>query len=70
MSLLQQNLAAGRFENFFPRSLLGENRRLRDVLEAKGYEVKFCEFSGGHDPVGWRGPFVEGMMALTSARDN
>ena len=58
-------LAAGRFEHwFFPSSLLTENRRLRDVLQAKGYTVEYAEFSGGHDPVCWRGPFVDGLMAL------
>ncbi len=59
-------LAAGRFEHwFFPSSLLTENRRLRDVLQAKGYLVDYAEFSGGHDPVCWRGPFVDGLIALT-----
>jgi len=59
-------LAAGRFEHwFFPSSLLTENRRLRDVLQAKGYTVAYAEFSGGHDPVCWRGPFVDGLMTLT-----
>jgi enterochelin esterase family protein len=57
-------LTAGLFENYFPLSLLAENRRFRDVLEAKGYAVRYTEFSGGHDPVGWRGPFVEGLMTL------
>jgi enterochelin esterase-like enzyme len=57
-------LCAGRFENFFPNSLLVENRRLRDVLLAKGYTVDYTEFSGGHDPVCWRGPFVEGVTKL------
>jgi enterochelin esterase-like enzyme len=59
-------LSAGRFENFFPFSLLGENRRFRDVLQAKGYQVQYSEFTGGHDPVCWCGPFVEGMMALAN----
>lgn len=59
-------LAAGRFEHwFFPSSLLTENRRLRDVLRAKGYTVYYSEFSGGHDPVCWCFPFVEGLKALT-----
>jgi enterochelin esterase-like enzyme len=61
-------LAAGRFENFFPFSLLGENRRFRDVLLAKGYPVQYSEFTGGHDPVCWCGPFVEGMIALSNDR--
>jgi enterochelin esterase-like enzyme len=60
-------LTAGSFENWhLPYSLLGENHRFRDVLQAKGYSVQFREFSGGHDRLGWRGPFVEGMSFLTS----
>ena len=58
-------LAAGSFEHDWPFSLLAENRRFRDVLLAKGYAVQYQEFSGGHDPVGWRGPFVDGLIALT-----
>jgi enterochelin esterase-like enzyme len=46
-------------------SLLGENRHLRDVLQAKDYSVHYREFDGGHDVLGWRGPFVEGLMTLT-----
>ena len=57
-------LSAGRFEHRFPVSLLAENRHFRDVLEAKGYRVKYSEFSGGHDPVCWRSPFVDGLIAL------
>ncbi len=57
-------LTAGRFENFHPYSLLNENRRLRDVLKAKSYTVDYSEFSGGHNPVCWRGPFVEGLIKL------
>jgi enterochelin esterase family protein len=64
-------LAAGRFEHwFFPSSLLHENRRLRDVLRAKGYTVGYAEFSGGHDPVCWRGPFVEGLEFLATPEES
>jgi enterochelin esterase-like enzyme len=67
-------LAAGRFEIGPPPtlSLLGENRRLRDVLEAKGYSVRYREFSGGHDAFGWRGPLIDGLIALSveSGRDD
>jgi enterochelin esterase-like enzyme len=57
-------LAAGRFENPPVFSLLGANRHFRDVLLAKGYPVGYREFNGGHDPLGWRGPLVEGLIAL------
>ena len=58
-------LAAGRFEDYYPWSLLAENRRIRDVLAAKGYAVEFREFTGGHEPVSWRSAMVEGLIALT-----
>ena len=59
----------GRFENwFFPYNLLTENRRFRDVLHAKAYDVEYADFSGGHEPICWRGPFVDGLIALTTAK--
>jgi enterochelin esterase-like enzyme len=62
-------LAAGRFEDFYPWSLLAENRRLRDVLTARGYDVEFREFMGGHDPVSWRSAMVDGLVELTRDRE-
>ena len=40
-------LAAGRFENFNPYSLLGENRRFRDILLARDYEVHYANSPAG-----------------------
>ena len=39
-------------------------RTLRDVLRAKGYEVYFQEFVGGHDYLSWRGTLADGLIAL------
>jgi len=39
-------------------------RTLRDVLRAKGYEVHFHEFVGGHDYLSWRGTLADGLIAL------
>jgi enterochelin esterase family protein len=62
-------LAVGKFEDYYPWSLLAENRRLRDVLRARGYPTDYREFTGGHDPVSWRGSLVEGLIALTRDRE-
>jgi enterochelin esterase-like enzyme len=43
---------------------VGENRRFRDALNAKGYSVNYSEFNGGHDFVSWRGSFADGLMTL------
>ena len=40
------------------------SRTLRDVLRAKGYEVHFREFAGGHDYLAWRGTLADGLIAL------
>jgi enterochelin esterase-like enzyme len=45
-------------------NILETNRSLRDVLEAKGYEVHFQQFAGGHDALSWRGTFADGLIAL------
>ena len=59
-------LEAGLFENECPETLLTQNRRLRDVLEAKGYSVIYSEFAGGHEFLSWRGSVADGLMALAA----
>lgn len=49
------------------RSILTTNRYLRDVFLAKGYEVRYEEFVGGHDFLSWRGKMAEGLRYLTAS---
>ena len=44
--------------------LLDSTRALRDDLRAKGYDVAYQEFSGGHDFFWWRETLADGLIAL------
>jgi enterochelin esterase-like enzyme len=64
-------LAAGAFE--YDREagggdILETTRTLRDVLLAKGYEVHYQQFVGGHDGLSWRGVLADGLIALLGSR--
>jgi enterochelin esterase family protein len=63
------HLSAGLLEGgLSPRNIrsnmLSINCHLRDVLEAKGYEVVYQEFPGGHDFIGWRGVLPGALQYL------
>lgn len=47
-------------------NMLSAARHLRDVLRAKGYPVRYVEFNGGHDFVGWRGTLPEALVWLAN----
>jgi enterochelin esterase family protein len=60
-------LEAGLFENDIRGiggQILEHNRHLRDVLRAKGYEVFYHEFPGGHDRLTWRGSLADALIEL------
>ena len=57
---LRLYMDVGVFENH----LLWANRHMRDVLRAKGYDVTYQEFSGGHSSTSWRGTLSDGLKAL------
>ncbi|TWA85534.1 enterochelin esterase family protein [Azospirillum brasilense] len=59
-------LSAGLFEGGSDGDIgiLESSRHLRDVLEAKGYEVTYRDYAAGHDRFAWRGALGDGLMAL------
>jgi hypothetical protein len=60
-------IAAGVFETDPTASggvILGTSRHLRDVLLARDYDVAYTQFSGGHEPLNWRGLLSEGLESV------
>lgn len=45
-------------------NMIGVNKKLRDVLELKGYEVKYEEFNSGHDYLCWGETLANGLISL------
>ncbi|MFD7901376.1 alpha/beta hydrolase-fold protein [Kitasatospora sp. NPDC059747] len=48
--------------------LLAQSRHLRDVLTARGYDLEYREFNGGHDYACWRGGLADGLAHLLRDR--
>jgi enterochelin esterase family protein len=44
-------------------AMLTVSRHLRDVARARGYEVVYSEFAGGHDPAAWRSALPGALVA-------
>ena len=47
---------------------LDANRRLRDVLTAKGYVLDYSEFNGNHSYIGWRTDLARAIQTLNLRR--
>jgi enterochelin esterase-like enzyme len=58
-------LEVGRFES---PDMIDDNHRMREVLNAKGNDVIYKEYNGGHDHVNWRVSVGNGIRALLSQR--
>ena len=46
------------------------NRHMRDVLEVKGYNLKYLEYSGSHDWIGWRGIIPDILIHFNELLNN
>lgn len=59
-------LRAGLFEpgKASQAGILDTNRHFRDVLKAKGYQVDYGEFAGGHDYAQWGPELSQGLQVL------
>ncbi|MEU8817049.1 alpha/beta hydrolase-fold protein [Actinoplanes sp. NPDC048796] len=44
------------------------NRAMRDALRARGYDVAYAEFTGGHDYLSWRRTFADALIAVSRVR--
>ena len=55
---------AGLFEDS-RESILDTSRHFRDVAIAKGYDIHYQEFAGGHNYINWRGSLADGLIYLT-----
>lgn len=49
---------------FSGENQVAQNRHVRDLLIAKGYDVSYHEYSGAHDFATWRGSLADGLIAL------
>jgi enterochelin esterase family protein len=48
-------------------SMLHASRHVRDVLQAKGYDVTMLESNGGHDPYNWEATLPQALCSLLGA---
>ena len=54
-------------DGFGSEGILNSSRHMWDVLLAKGYDVRFDEFDGGHDYLSWREGLADGLIFLLGA---
>ncbi len=40
---------------------------MKAVIEAKGYDVTYREFGGGHDTALWRGSLIHALTVMLAA---
>ncbi len=64
------HLEAGVFETSHGQSgILETTRHLRDVLQAKGYQVSYRDYATTHGYLGWRSTFPAGVLTLLGKQE-
>lgn len=68
-------LAAGELETWVSPGnrghyLLATNRHMRDVLEARGYDLKYVEFNGVHSELNWQDWLADGLVRFLGTDDS
>ena len=43
---------------------LALNRKMRDILDEKGYDFHYVEYSAAHEPLSWQGGLPEALLTL------
>ena len=51
-----------------PTVMIEPNRRMKALLESKGYDLTYSEPAGGHDYALWRGTFADALLKMLPAR--
>ncbi|MEM7016392.1 MAG: alpha/beta hydrolase-fold protein [Pseudomonadota bacterium] len=46
------------------KNIISANRRMKNVLQAKNYDLTYHEFAGGHDFMLWRGTLAQAIMTM------
>ena len=46
--------------------ILDSSRHFRDIAIAKGYEIHYQEFAGGHSYINWRSSMADGLIYLSN----
>lgn len=63
---LLENLSTARPDS---PTMLVASRHLRDVLQAKGYDVRLQEINGGHDFFNWQAALPDGLTSLLNTKE-
>ncbi len=50
-----------------PLLMLEPNRRMKALLEARGYDVTYREFCGGHQAAIWRGSLIQALTTMLAS---